>query len=117
MSDAKYGRLYTEADVRRLLDIADSTSPRALPSFEQLVSDAEPLRFPEDEPLFLLRGQDAVAPRAVDAYVRRCAGGVLTGDGSGLNHPGLAHIDGAHRAYRALRDWQTEHPDRVKVPD
>jgi hypothetical protein len=74
MNDSKYGRLYPERAVKPLLDLAFSlindgrlghTTHDAL---RAAVIDLHGLSFPEDEPLFLLRGQDALAPWAVRHY-------------------------------------------------
>jgi len=64
-------------------------------------------RSTDDEPVFLLCGRDVLAPDLVDewAYRASCRGvrQAKTTDAS---------VDAA-----AMRKWQTDHPDRVKVPD
>ena len=60
---------------------------------------------PEDEPVFLLRAQDAVAPGVVEAWVMAA-------------HNAGADIDIVQHAYehaQLMRKWQAEHGS--KVPD
>lgn len=62
---------------------------------------------PEGEPLFLIRGQDVFAARAIRAYASLVAG--TPGQGSvavGL----MAYAD-------EVEAWQAANADRVKVPD
>jgi hypothetical protein len=120
--DAKYGRLYTEKDVRELMAVmaervavalkpqsgialltADNWRERRIDE----MLDAAPLTFPTDEPVFVIRGQDAAAAEAIGHY----------GD--------TAHEHGADGEFvRAVFDradevelWQKANPDRVGVPD
>lgn len=70
---------------------------------------------PEDEPLFLIRGQDVTAVEAIYAYAAVLFNH-LTGAGLSHNEAQLAcyPID----AYAdEVAAWQAAHPDRVKVPD
>lgn len=62
---------------------------------------------PPDEPVFILRAQDALAPLAVVAYLKLCEE-----EGTTENH--LTEVG---LAYATLAEWQSEHPDRVKTPD
>lgn len=78
--DDKYGRLYPERAVEKaraiLQEIIDSGvvgwSTRAAPEVTHNVAgaldDLDRLGFPPDEPLFLLRGQDVLAPGTVRFY-------------------------------------------------
>lgn len=121
MSDSKYGRLWTDADVRALLErfgdpelYQDAVDPGEV-LLERAMADGFTPTFPPDEPLFLLRGQDVTAPDVIAS---------LPGDESrdyaeaalACGAP-WAHCEAAVEAARAMRAWQHEHPDRVKVPD
>jgi hypothetical protein len=113
VADAKYGRLFTFRDVVRLINAMTHESPDErlnLAAVEaQAVRDAdgEPLTFPADEPLFLLRGQDRVAWASVEHYAVHCDVQRVDPD----------HASAAHDAADTFHEWQAEHPDRVKVPD
>jgi hypothetical protein len=109
--DSKYGRLFTEADVERIIAealIQQHKQPqvRAANVIAEVQHQTGEFTFPADEPLFLLRGQDALAPGVVMSYAMACADA----------HASEEHRDGAWRTHDALVDWQAEHPDRVKVP-
>lgn len=121
MADSKYGRLFTEADVKLLMDWAHSLGQAdwpvpddAIEAYERVDGRSGPfaalaatLTFPADEPLFLLRGQDALASPAIHAYY------TLVGD-SGCSQE---HYKAAVEAQFAVAEWQAANPDRVKVPD
>lgn len=121
--DTKYGRLFTEADVLAIVDEAlmagrdgfdDLDAPpgeRMLLILEALIERAEadkaPMRFPADEPLFLLRGQDGAALYAVGCY----------GAISWTMGAGVAHAAAVNLAARQIGEWQEANPGRVKIPD
>lgn len=117
--EGKYGRLFTEDDVKRMLNMAvleGAPSPA-----EQIAGfDAQGLlTFPADEPLFLLRGQDKAAPEAISAAERVPLGyeGPIDYAERAVEAGALPpHIIAVERAARMMRDWQREHPERVKVP-
>lgn len=117
--EAKYGRLFTEGDVKRMLEMA--VLEGAPPAEEQIAAHEEKgwLTFPADEPLFLLRGQDECAPDAIATGAR--AGGErypIDYVQSCLNRrsPG-EHIQAVWQAAADMRDWQKANPERVKVAD
>jgi hypothetical protein len=58
---------------------------------------------PEDEPVFLIRGKDKVAPFAVDAWadIAEAAGA----------RPNI--VNAARRQAQAMRDWQAEHGNQT----
>lgn len=69
------------------------------------------LGIPADEPIFVLRGQDALAPGGVRNYrniVRQSIGHA--------ERPQEWWDDLDNCAHEMLR-WQNEHPDKVKMPD
>lgn len=135
MADRKYGRLFTEADVTKLvayafklgrdreLNVPAGAAGVNVDEFrERVIREVEarcvtPYTFPADEPLFLLRGQDAAAPDAIedpvgegdpiDYYDRaKAAGAALDG-----------HLEAVCQTAEEMRRWQAANPDRVKVPD
>lgn len=65
------------------------------------------LGIPEDEPIFILRSTDKVAPKIVES--------------AGINYSGAGcsreFIDGVYACGDEMREWQQAHPDAVKVPD
>lgn len=62
---------------------------------------------PDDEPVFVLRSQDAAALSTVAHYAAE------------VNRHGasLEHQERIGRAYHAMAGWQFANPGRVKVPD
>jgi hypothetical protein len=100
MPDAKYGRLFTEADVRKLAARWLGNRAMGPDIMVETLDDLErtgELTFPADEPLFLLRGSDGLwAPFS-------------TSDGS--DDPVRCSLE------QALSAWQAANPDRVKAPD
>jgi hypothetical protein len=66
----------------------------------------------DDEPGFLLRAQDQLAPDTVGDWMQRCEMMNVTN----TNVP-EAKIDGAERCQSEMRKWQDENPDSVKLPD
>lgn len=77
-NDSKYVRLYPERAVlpiRRFLEallVTAKSSGDAVveaSAVERALDDLDSLGFPDNEPLFLLRGQDILAPEAVRRYV------------------------------------------------
>jgi hypothetical protein len=63
-------------------------------------------KIPDDEPVFVLRGQDLHAPGAIEHYAVVCFRDGLTD-----------HADAAMKAAGEITLWQAEHPERVKRPD
>lgn len=110
MAEGKYGRLFTEADVRAMMIEAACAGMDGPANVRAGVIAERVLReyvgwFPADEPLFLLRGQDAYAPDAVGDYLSRVHG------------TSLGHREKVAEAHEGMLVWQAVHPDRVKVPD
>jgi uncharacterized protein YciU (UPF0263 family) len=61
---------------------------------------------PEDEPLFLLRSQDRLAPAAVLAYAAQ------------LEERGMEDQAEDVRMFASrMSRWQLDNPDKVKLPD
>jgi hypothetical protein len=98
--DPKYGRIFTEADVKAIL--GESVSDESL---ESLVSRID-TRF-GDEPLFVIRAQDNLALVTIDDYASNC-------EDSGCDP---SHLSNIMNARQAVDDWQQSNPDKVKLPD
>lgn len=62
---------------------------------------------PEDEPVFVIRGADAMACPLLSAYYERCTAGGAEAE----------HLASVEAEYTRFADWQEAHPERVKVPD
>jgi hypothetical protein len=62
---------------------------------------------PEDEPVFVLRSQDKLAPRLLEYYEMMCKAQGAT----------ETQVEAVVRAGEGMRAWQVEHHDRVKLPD
>ena len=111
--DAKYGRLYTQADVvailRMVSALRDDGGSDGMSDAQLAALIPEPT-FPADEPLFLLRGQDKAAPGAIAEgrnYLDEC---------SHLFAP-VEHLHAVSEAHEGLVRWQAANPERIKVPD
>jgi hypothetical protein len=68
---------------------------------------------PGDEPVFLLRGQDLLAPRAIRAYADQLYREAVRRADDRL--AGVA--DQCEELAEAMLNWQTDNPDRTKYPD
>jgi hypothetical protein len=95
--------------------------------------ETELKKIPEGEPVFLLRGQDVLAPVAIEMYanlLRAAAAGFDRGeeedwgallpdgrvDGTNENH--LRDMAAQVSSFAAgMIAWQASNPDRVKLPD
>ena len=60
-----------------------------------------------DEPVFILRAQDILAPRVVVRWAHLTEGAASPQD----------KVHGASLIAKQMADWQAKNPDRVKVPD
>lgn len=111
--DSKYGQIYTAQDVANIAAVMlrGHVPAEHLQTTIQVavteVARAGLLRFPTDEPLFLLRAQDQAAPAAVHAYL----------DAAQFNGAAAEHQDGITRAAIEFVQWQAANPNKVKVPD
>lgn len=118
--ESKYGGLLTEEDARHLVAAAYELGLLAAkggavsgdggpePSVaDALAHSGITLTFPEDEPLFLLRGQDWAVMPALGAYLGSCA----------RSDAPASHLAAVETAIRAFDTWQLANAERVKVPD
>ncbi len=120
-NDNKYVRLYPERAVAPLRDFVEgllvsivgsqySDSTRVeLKDLRKALNDHDRLAFPLDEPLFLLRGQDKLAP----ATVRHYADQIVLMEGA-FGEPGQAAsaIEHIRDFADAMERWQPR-----KLPD
>ena len=127
MAEAKYGRLFTEMDVKLVATEAAVELLRRLnrlglaaygtrPDRGELLAivdaaiaheDADAaLTFPPDEPLFLLRGQDSLARDAVDHYAATVR-----------DRSPERHYQGVLLASDTFGVYAQEHPERMGMPD
>ena len=60
--------------------------------------------FHPDEPVFLLRGQDPLAPGAIESYAILCE----------IEECDPGHVADAREAAARMEDWQAANPDLVK---
>lgn len=101
VAEPKYGRVFTEEDVRRLLF-----------SFQAQAADVEQaLRefdgtFPADESVFVLRAKDDIATAGLWGYHEAC-----------LDMAGPGYIASVREAIQAFDRFREDHPDRMRVPD
>ena len=61
----------------------------------------------ENEPVFILRGRDALAGEAIQKYADICSSAGAAPE----------HIASVRRVGHNLERWQDENPDLVKEPD
>jgi hypothetical protein len=117
MSDNKYGRIFTEDDVREMINSAvfvgievaeESDDPQHFngDAVFDAVSTGFTTRFPEDEPVFVLRARDKRALAALRYYR----------DHQSQNAP-TNHLDGIEKAYKDFDDFATNHRELMKEPD
>lgn len=60
-----------------------------------------------DEPVFVLRAQDKLAPDLIDSWARRI---------EAIRGRSKKTIEALELA-QDMKDWQRTHPDKVKIPD
>jgi|SRR5579862_6208109 len=116
MADRKYGRLYTEEDMRKLAARWLGDREMGPDIMVETLSDLDregAFTFPADEPLFLLRASDHFAPFAVQDYVKMLSD-EQEGDGEPVDR---AQYERAQEVLAEMYAWRREHPDRVKEPD
>lgn len=72
----------------------------------QIVNTETGRRIPSDEPLFIIRAQDKLAPAAIRAYARLLREKKLTKAATAVG-----------KYAREVEAWQKAHKERVKLPD
>lgn len=107
MPDSKYGGLYTEDDVKALVQEAMENDIESEDEFVEQILDKFEGRFGKDEPLFVIRGRDVAGPRAVRSY-----GAIAEEEGAGD-----PLLEGVAAAGEKFQSWQEANPELVKIPD
>lgn len=85
-----------------------------------LDTEGQPKQYPKGMPIFVLLGQDALAPAAVEAYADELHGRALAADENGDEQETamLRQQSDDVRAFAMnMRAWQMENPALVKRPD
>jgi hypothetical protein len=111
MADNKYGRVFTEGDVEKILEwVEENTNSASAIDFTGIIDsmDNEGVRFKfePDEPLFILRGHDKRAIGAIRFYQ----------DHQSPRAP-VNHMDAIEKAALAFDSYRQEHPGELKEPD
>ena len=113
--DNKYGHIFTEGDVLKILeyvvkeaDLAtpESASEEAANWFTDVMEEDIRFKFPAEEPLFILRGRDRRAIGAVMHYR----------DHQASNAPDN-HVEAIQRAFTAFDTYREENPGQMREPD
>lgn len=110
MASSKYGRLFTEADMQQIVNVARLEG--APVTVAELVADWDrngglrPMTFPADMPLFLLTATDRAALETVAFYRREARRFNLD----------IKHDEAVLAAFDAMRAWQAAHPAQVTEP-
>src|SRR5574339_827095 len=103
----KYGRIFTESDVEKIFEHLRENGAGQLPEFENVLSDMDEdgvrFKFPEDEPLFILRGRDKRAISAIRYYL----------DHQSPRAP-MNHLMGIEKAYDAFSDYRIKNSGEMK---
>lgn len=109
MADSKYGRIFTEDDLKKIaghrLEISGEYE---MMDIVKELDEAGELTFPPDEPLFTLRAKDRLSLGVIRAYFDHCIR---------VRDIDRTHVDNVEQAHRAFDAFRTEHPDRMKIPD
>lgn len=112
MADMKYGRIFTESDLQKILEFIepDDFKGVSVPDVNTLLDemDDKGIRFKweKDEPVFVLRARDKTAEGAVRYYRDR-------------QRPGAPanHLDGVEKAYQSFHSYRVDNPELMKDPD
>lgn len=114
MADSKYGRLFTEEDMLRFVELCIENDVQGENETKDLLNMTFEGRFPKDEPTFLLRAQDYCALAGIYGYQE----GVHNFDGAqDLGAIPQEHKDGVQETISAFESFQSGHVDRMKLPD
>lgn len=82
---------------------------------DKYVEIKEALGIPEDEPIFIIRGKDSLAPTMIDLYDLLY---MSTAKTQGVEAAAAMEFsDGIRAVYDEVFSYQREHPEFVKVPD
>jgi hypothetical protein len=111
MADSKYGRMFTQSDVEKILEWVEenTNSASAIDTagiLEAMDGEGVRFKFSADEPTFTFRARDKRAAGAIKHYL----------DHQARNAP-TNHIDGIMKAFRAFNTYREENPGQMKEPD
>ncbi len=113
MSDSKYGRLFTESDVEKIIEflyddeyIRTDNELTAQDFIGDMDAKEVRFKFPVEEPIFVLRGRDKRALPTIISYL----------DNQSHRAP-VNHIEGIKRAIAQFEQFSDEHSNLMKEPD
>ncbi len=86
-----------------------------MPKYPTLKTLADKLA--DDEPVFPLRAQDALAPAAVEAYALALEIAAVTVVLPSMRDRLLKQAEDVRRVSTQMRNWQAVNASRVKLPD
>lgn len=101
MADRKYGRIFTEADVYHMFFTIGIGQEEA----SSIIDDTK-TKFPPDEPVFVLRGQDRRALGAIHFYRDHQAHDART-----------FHLEGIDKAVADFEKFRRDNLDKMKDPN
>lgn len=116
MPDLKYKRIFTESDVHKIVEVALESA--LIDQIDAVIDQiGDELTFRPDEPVFVLRGQDAAAYGTVDEYRFAITAGPP--DFNGKTHAPASSdvIKQVDDAVTAFANYASENPDVMKVVD
>lgn len=109
MADNKYGRVFTEGDLEKILDYvaeANAIDIDLAVLIKDMDEDEVRFKFEPDEPLFILRGHDQRAIAAIRYYQ----------DHQSPRAP-ANHLDAIASAVRAFDAYRERFPKKLREPD
>ena len=114
MADSKYGRVFTESDLEKILEWLEHNGigyDGSVMNADSILKamDEEGIRFKfadDTEPLFILRGRDKRALGTVRHYR----------DNQARNAPSN-NLDACDKAVRLFEDYRNMSPEKMKEPD
>lgn len=109
MADLKYGQMYTESDLEKILQLAwDHGDLTPAQIMKKIVNDDHDLRlkFSRDEPTITFRARDKRAEGAIRHYEDHQSPNVPAG-----------HMENIERTRRAFEQYRLDHPGEMKEPD
>lgn len=111
MADLKYGRVFTQADVQKIIDfMSDENDDNKTPDVSDVVNDMDKrsirFKWDKDEPIMVLRARDDTALATVRYYR----------DHTRPDAPDN-HLDGVQKVFTAFMNFSVDHSDQLKHPD
>lgn len=107
MSDIKYGRIFTEEELRGALAQVTGNTDWSDASITDVAAVVERPRLSVDEPVFVIRAQDLASLPTIINYATNAAN---AGAGDEL-------LQGVSDTASDFALWQEDNKDRLKVPD